>query len=49
MTVEIITRYQKGKPTTYSTDGGKTWIDKREFKKVIGGIKRPLYSNAKEF
>lgn len=26
--VEIITRFEKGKPDTYSLDGGKTFIDK---------------------
>ena len=28
MSLEIITRYEKGKPTTYSFDGGKTWLTK---------------------
>lgn len=48
MTVEVVTHYEKGKPTTYSFDGGKTWLSKEDYKKKIGAIKRPLYNNAKK-
>lgn len=47
-TLEVVTRYEKSKPTTYSVDSGKTWLSKQEYKQKIGGLKRPLYSNAKK-
>ena len=47
-TVEVVTRYEKGKPTAYSLDKGKTFISKQEFKQKIGAAKRPLYSNKKK-
>ena len=46
--LEVITRYEKGKPTAYSVNGGKHWLSKRLFKQKIGALKRPLYSNAKK-
>lgn len=47
MKVEVITRYEKDKPTIYSVDGGKTWLTKQYFKQKISAIKRPLYNNKK--
>jgi hypothetical protein len=40
MSLEIITRYEKGKPTTYSMDKGKTWLTKAEYKKLIHKAKK---------
>jgi len=39
-TVEVITRYEKKMPTTYSFDGGKTWLTKQEYKKKIHKTKQ---------
>lgn len=48
MVLEVVTRYEKGKPTAYSFDGGKTWLTKEEYKQKIGSVKRPLYNNSKK-
>lgn len=48
MVLEVITRYEAGKPTTYSVDGGKHWLSKQYFKQKVGKLKRPLYNNAKK-
>ncbi len=48
MVVEVITRWESGKPTTYSLDGGKTFITREGYKQKIGTLKRPLYNNAKQ-
>lgn len=48
MAVEVVTRYEKDKPTAYSFDGGKNWLSKQEYKQKIGALKRPLYNNAKK-
>lgn len=40
MSLEIITRYEKKKPTQYSFDGGKTWLTKAEFKKQVHAKKK---------
>lgn len=47
-TVEVVTRWEKGKATTYSLDGGKTWLSRQDFKQEIGPLKRPLYNNSKK-
>lgn len=47
-TVEVITRYEKNKPTTYSFDNGKTWLTKTEYKKQIHRVKRPTPPVQKE-
>lgn len=38
--VEVITRYEKDKPTQYSFDGGKTWLTKAEYKQKIHNAKK---------
>lgn len=48
MVLEVVTRWEKGKPTTYSFDSGKTWLSKQDYKQKIGAMKRPLYNNSKK-
>lgn len=38
--VEVITRYEKNRPTQYSFDGGETWLTKEEYKKKIHSVKK---------